>query len=547
MTPNQLAFIGLIAPLIFVGVAVASWFQPGMRPPLVKQLALWSSAFALFTAALSGFFVAQYGLLETDLIGMNGLGFSLRLDTLSVLMAAMIAIIGFVVVKFSLNYLDGDARQGAFLGRLAATLAAVHLLVLAGNLALLLVAWVLTSISLHRLLLFYPERRGAQIAARKKFIIARLSDLFLLGAAVGLYSAFGTGHLETIFQALAQGATGLEWIAVLLVLAALFKSAQFPTHGWLIEVMETPTPVSALLHAGLLNAGPFLMVRMAYLLEASHSAGWLLITVGGLTALFGSVVYLTQNSIKTALSYSSVGHMGFSLLLCGLGAYPAAMLHLVAHSFYKAHAFLSSGSVVESLRVYKASPKPGPMKVPSLLAGAVVSLLIYVAFAKWWGVDLQNNPGLWVIGLVVVMGLARLLGTVLYPQAGVPMILRTLSLTVLVALAFFTFEGAMHQLIGSQIPMAGPLTTTELLIAGLLVVIFASTVVLQVKSASWMQTPIGQAWLVHLRNGLYVNACFDRLVGTWRLSAIPRLKASTTGSRSLSSTTIDFDWKQQSA
>ena len=194
------------------------------------------------------------------------------------------------------NYMDGDDRQGSFIGRLAATIASVQLLVISGNLGLLFIAWVFTSVSLHRLLLFYSERPGAIIAARKKFILARIGDASLLAAITLLYNLFGSGNLEFIFSELRAGIApenmlSIEFAALFLALAALFKSAQFPTHGWLIEVMETPTPVSALLHAGLLNAGPYLIIRMAFVMDASFYAPLLLISIGGFTALFASVVF----------------------------------------------------------------------------------------------------------------------------------------------------------------------------------------------------------------------------------------------------------------
>ncbi len=122
--------------------------------------------------------------------------------------------------------------------------------------------------------------------------------------------------------------------------------------------METPTPVSALLHAGILNAGPFIAIRMAFVIDGANLATTLLIVVGGLTAVFASVVLLTQPSVKVALGYSSAAHMGFMLMVCGMGIYPAALLHLVAHSFYKAHAFLSSGSAIDEARAAKVALPP---------------------------------------------------------------------------------------------------------------------------------------------------------------------------------------------
>ena len=296
MNSNLLSLLALLAPAFFVVIAIVSWFQPGLRPAFMKKGSMAAAIFSIIIASISIFLVFRYRLLQSDLLGLNGFGLSIRLDALSVLMSAMIALLGFIVVKFSCNYLDGDKRQGIFMGRLSATIASVQLLVLAGNLGLILIAWILTSLSLHRLLVFYPDRPRAVIAARKKFIIARLGDTCLLASIILLYDQFGTGNLEVIFksvQTLGLGNPGLELAAVLIALAAILKSAQFPTHGWLVEVMETPTPVSALLHAGLLNAGPFLVTRMAFVMDGTTYAPVVLIIFGGFTALFASVVFLT--------------------------------------------------------------------------------------------------------------------------------------------------------------------------------------------------------------------------------------------------------------
>ncbi|WP_425639771.1 proton-conducting transporter membrane subunit [Algoriphagus yeomjeoni] len=518
MNQSFLAFAVLLSPLVFVITAVTSWFQNGIHPSLVKKVATASTVVSILIAALSGFFVANYGTLESPLIGIDQLGLSVRLDALSILMLTMIALIGFIVVRFSMNYLDGDAHHGAFIGRLAATIASVQLLVLSGNLALLFVSWVLTSMSLHRLLVFYKDRPGAIIAARKKYIVARIGDACLLAAFTLLYIQFDTGNLEVIFQAiqanLASGSSmpGLEAVAILLVLATLLKSAQFPTHGWLVEVMETPTPVSALLHAGLLNAGPFLIVRMAFVMEASTYAPLILISVGGFTALFASVVFLTQTSVKTALGYSSVAHMGFSLMTCGLGLYPAAMLHLVAHSFYKAHAFLSSGSVIEVIRASKVTSSTRIGSPFRIALGILLALGLYAAFALAWGIDPQKELALLALGAVIVMGLSRLFTSAIDSNGNLKLMSQASLLAVLVTAAFFTLESGSHFLLSSQIPELAMPNFMEIILISMLLLAFGLTVFLQIIAPNLSAKPSYQAMAIHLKNGLYANAIFDRMV-----------------------------------
>jgi len=523
MSENLIILIALLSPAAFVITAIASWFQQGFKPKLIIVLSTIATILSLTIAAFSGLIVYENGLIESGLIGIKDLGFSIRLDSLSVLMLGMITLLGFIIIRFSINYLDGDQRQGTFIGRLAATIASVQLLVLSGNLGLLFVTWVLTSLSLHRLLVFYRERRGAQIAAKKKFILARLGDACLLIAVILLYSQFGSGNLEDIFNAVSEGSRAdlplmaLEAPALFLVLAALLKSAQFPTHGWLIEVMETPTPVSALLHAGLLNAGPFLIIRMAHVMEVSTLAPVMLITIGGFTALFGSVVYLTQTSIKTALGYSSVAHMGFSLMVCGLGVYSAAMLHLVAHSFYKAHAFLSSGSVIDVLRgskMAKLTRTGSPLKI---VLGIVMALALYTGFSLAWGMDLKNDVSLLVIGAIIVMGLSRIFVSAIDSKGSSAIILQSTLLALLVTVAFFTLESGTRHLLSSQLPAYTMPGLGKIIATSIILLAFSLAVFVQLIAPQLSKKPYCLNMAIHIRNGFYANTVFDKLVGTLRI------------------------------
>lgn len=519
MSENLLSIIALLSPLVFAATAVASWFQPGSRPKQIITLSKFATIASLFIVALCCVFVARQGYVASALWGAAGIGFSIRLDALSLSMMGMISLLGFIIIRFSRNYLDGDPKQGAFMGKLGATIASVQLLVLSGNIGLLFFSWVLTSISLHRLLVFYPDRPGAQIAAKKKFILARLGDACLLVALVLLYQTFGTGNLEVIFSAVknsvatGEGSLSVELSTLFLALAAILKSAQFPTHGWLIEVMETPTPVSALLHAGLLNAGPFLIIRMAYVMEASTVAPLFLLIVGGVTALFASVAYLTQTSIKTALGYSSVGHMGFSLMVCGLGVYPAALLHLIAHSFYKAHAFLSSGSTIELVRASKVVDETRKISPLEVVLGITMALLLYLGFVGLWGVDPQKELALLFIGAVIVMGLSRLFTAAFARNWSAKLLGRAILLSVVVTLAFFTLETTTHYLLGVQVPEMAQPGFGKILIAGLILLGFGLAILIQILAPQLSNKPKYQALAIHVRNGFYANAWFDKLVG----------------------------------
>ena len=522
MSQHSISIIAIASPVLFILLAIASWFQSGIRPKAIIAMSKVFTSINILIALVSCFYVYQYNLIQSGFIGIKNLGLSLRLDSVSAIMLLMISLLGFIIIKFSINYLDGDSRQGAFIGRLAATIASVELLVLSANLGLLFIAWVLTSVCLHRLLLFYNDRPVARVVAKKKFILARLGDLCLLLAVILLYNHFGTGDLETIFiQVKQSGGTiafsGLEVPALFLGLAAIFKSAQFPTHGWLIEVMETPTPVSALLHAGLLNAGPFLIIRMAFLIDVSSSTPILLLIIGGITALFASVVYLTQTSVKTALGYSSIGHMGFSLMLCGLGVYSAALLHLVAHSFYKAHSFLSSGSGIDALKASRITKEPKKERPVKVVVGILMALSLYAIFAYAWGLDFQNDFSLLLIGAVIVMGLSRIFTSALSTKWNSGLVAQAGLIGLLVATAFFVLESGTDFLLHSEIPeptMPGP---GKMITAIIIFAIFGIAVLIQIIAPQLSSKPFYRKLAIHVRNGFYTNAIFDRLISALRI------------------------------
>ena len=290
------------APLALLISAIAGFTGPGLRPRVANRLAEVSALFALWVALVSAALLFTHGSWDSALIGVRGIGLSIRLDAVSGVMFSLVSFIGWVVVRYSATYLDGEPRQGAFTGWLSLTLAAVLLLVLSGNLVQLVFAWIATSLFLHRLLMFYPERIAAQRAARKKFVTARMGDVALVGATLLLATGYGTADIATIAAAaradVAPPSAG--WAAGLLAVAALLKSAQFPLHGWLTEVMETPTPVSALLHAGVINAGGFLLIRFADVMLLAPGVLAVLVMIGGFTALFGGLVMLTQPAVKTS-------------------------------------------------------------------------------------------------------------------------------------------------------------------------------------------------------------------------------------------------------
>lgn len=517
MQASMLTLIPLIAPallLIYAGALATSTNKSQVSRARGEAIAVVGIIISLVSAIC----VYQFGMMQSSLLGWQGLGFALRLDALSISMFAMISILGYVILRYSANYIDGESRKAVFFSRLAITIASVELLILSGNLFQILFFWVITSMCLHSLLVFYRSRPQAIAAARKKFVLARLGDLSLLAAVVCIYMSIGSGDLQVIFEATQAANFAMNGLlisaTILLVITAMLKSAQFPTHGWLIEVVETPTPVSALLHAGLLNAGPFLMVRMSFLMIESTSASLMLIIIGGLTALFASVVFLTQPSVKVALGYSSVAHMGFSLLICGFGVYAAAILHVVAHSFYKAHSFLSSGSVVDGVRSRKVSLPARKGSMLRIALSIAMALGTYLLFCELWGIQIEQNFNLVAIGLIIVMGLSQLLAATVDTSGRTKTIMLTIGMTLLVSLSFFTLEHGARSILGSQIPeLQEPVALISSAITALLVC-YATVILLQLVSPRMKSSGFAYRLGIHLRNGFYANVIFDRMIGS---------------------------------
>jgi NAD(P)H-quinone oxidoreductase subunit 5 len=520
---NQL--LPCLAALAPLTLAVTALLSTEGSARTVARNAIAAAALAFALAAVASLGAALIGTGRTPLLGGSGLGLSLQLDALGAILIVLVSFVGLVVVRYSRNYLDGDPGQVRFTRWLLLTLAAVLTLLISGNLVLLLAAWVATSLALGKLLLFYDTRPAAVRASRKKFVASRLGDAFLALAALLLYIRFGTLEIGSLAaQARTGEGSALVTIAALLIVAtAMLKSAQLPLHGWLIEVMETPTPVSALLHAGIINAGGFLVLRLSDVLLLATPALDVLAVVGGATALFGSLVMLTQTSVKVQLAYSTVAQMGFMLLQCGLGAFSAALLHIVAHSLYKAHAFLSSGSIIDLARA-SWTPSPGgqPHAARLILAlAAVIGLALLTGLA--FGMTLRSNPAQIALGSVLLMGLVHLMANAIDERPNAFVVARAAVTAAGLALLYFALQAGMAWLVAGSFPAARPVDgLVPMLIAAAVVVSFAAVTVFQNQMMRRADAPFWIAAYVHLRNGLYLNTLANRLV----LTLWPRRAAS---------------------
>ena len=501
--------LSFLAPLALLLVTALALRRPGRRPGALPRLSEAGTLIALALVALGGLQYLSQG-------PASGL---LRADAISLSLALLVAFLGWVVIRFSRSYLDGEAREGAFHGQMLATLAAVLILVQAGNLWLLAGAAVAVGLGLKHLLLFYADRPEAQRAARKFTLAWHGGDGALILAALLLTARFGTtdlAQLATLSTRDGLGSAGGLAVA-LLVVAALLKCAAFPLHGWLTEVMEAPTPVSALLHAGIINSGGVILLSTAPLVQQSPGAMAALVMAGGFTALFGATVMLTQSAVKTALAWSTVAQMGFLMLQCGLGLWPLALLHILAHSLYKAHAFLGSGNAV---RAVAALRRPGPVASPDLLAvtrAFGIALVLYAGVAIGFSLLIgPKSAQALALGAILIFGVAYLVAQGLADAAPKELAQRTTMASLAAALAYFTFQLAAHGLWGHSLPATpepGPLEWALIVLA---LMSFGLVAVAQALFPLWAHHPATAGLRVHLANGLYLNTAFDRLIGGLR-------------------------------
>jgi NAD(P)H-quinone oxidoreductase subunit 5 len=454
-----------------------------------------------------------------------------HVDAIAIVMMTLISFIGLIIARYSMRYLLGDPGQGQFFRWMSFTLGATLLLVMSCNLVMFTAAWMLTSFGLHRLLTHYPERTWAIWAARKKFLISRLGDAMLIAALVLTYRCFGTTEYTAIFAAAdaihegtASGGWSTDLIGILFVLGAMTKSAQFPFHSWLPDTMETPTPVSALMHAGVINAGGFLVIRLSPLVSLSPIALDLLAVMGAITALLGSVVMLTQTSIKRSLAYSTIAQMGFMMLQCGLGAFSAALLHIVAHAAYKAHAFLSCGSVLDTAARMKVPAMPASSTGRNAWAfGGSLTIAAGIAFGTFQviGIDIMTKPGGVVIGLILTLALTQLLWNGL-ATGFVGLAFRSVANALLVTVAYSVSYLAMDRLVASSTSHHTVVPSSlDFAVLGLVALGFVGVFTLQALSGSLTNHRWVRSLYVHAMNGFYIDIPARRLTAWFYRQTAP--------------------------
>ena len=365
------------------------------------------------------------------------LNIGMLVDRLTAVMMVLITSVSTVIHVYSIRYLEGDLGYARFFALLSFMTFVILSLVSSPNLFMLFVFWQLLSWALYLLLAFnFPNRPACQNAF-KTFFVHRVGDVSFLCGIFLAYKYFGTLEFAGLFKAAAEqpqvislfsgmlDISAVTAIALLIFVGAMAKSAQFPLHVWLPDTMDSPTPVSALMHAGIINAGGFLLNRLAPFYALSPNTLHIVFVIGVLTVLLGASMMLAQNDIKKMLGFSTMGQMGYMIMECGLGAFALAIFHLIAHGLFKASLFLGAGKGIHAAREEPKlpdSPDHGPKKssnqltfITGLILTLIMPLIILMVAHGMLNIPLQDAHGAvillffaWVTASQVMFSLFRL-------------------------------------------------------------------------------------------------------------------------------------------
>jgi len=339
---------------------------------------------------------------------------ALTLDHLSRMMAVLVSGIGALIHIYSLGYMRDDEGKSRYFAALSLFMFAMLGIVLANNFVMLFMFWELVGFTSYVLIGHWFYRNAAADAAKKAFITTRIGDFGFMIGILTIWMATGSVIFSEIaprISTLTSHSTFLTAAALLIFCGAVGKSAQFPLHVWLPDAMEGPTPISALIHAAtMVAAGVYMLVRVAFIVQASQTALLVVAWVGTITAAMAGLIATQQDDIKRILAYSTISQLGYMMMAVGLASNDAAMFHLFTHAFFKALLFLGAGSVIVALHHEQNIWKMGGLsrKLPITFATFAVGALALIGcppFSGFFSKDAilalayKHNPAIFAIAL----------------------------------------------------------------------------------------------------------------------------------------------------
>ena len=320
-----------------------SWILPTVLVGIA-----WVAAMVVFVNVIFGGNTYHVTLYEWIGVGDFHIDIGLYVDQLTAMLLLVVSTVGFLVHVYSIGYMNGDRGMWRFFAYLNLFMFSMLLLILGDNYLMLYVGWEAVGLCSYALIGFWYKKPSAAGAAKKAFVVNRVGDFgFGLGVMM-IWTTLGTLSFTGVFDKIGgQSELTATVIALLLLAGAIGKSAQFPLHVWLPDAMEGPTPVSALIHAAtMVNAGVYMIARSNPIFAHAPTAMFVVASIGIFTAIFAAAIALTQNDIKKVLAYSTVSQLAYMFTGLGVGAWAAAIFHLVSHGFFKGLLFMGSGSVI---------------------------------------------------------------------------------------------------------------------------------------------------------------------------------------------------------
>ena len=447
----------LVLFIPFIPVFIAFFIAFLNKKELMPKVSLYFSSGVALLALYGTYYVISN---DTEIFGFGGL---LVFNKLSAILVPYVAILGLVIRKYATKYMWDEPGYKRFFILLNFIFSAIYLLVMSNNLIILTIAWQLMSIALYLLITFNVESKSAVKNGGRTMLIHKLADLLFIIAVVLTYKTFGSFDLTELSQKwLAMSETGsvdnpmIYVIGFLFLFAAMMKSAIMPFHLWLPYTSEAPTPVSALMHAGVVNVGGILLNKMAFLLLLTPAVLNVAFVMGLVTAIGASLLMLAVSDIKRSLGYSTVGQMGYMIMEVGLGAFSLAIYHLMVHGIFKASLFLESGSLIHLARkapnipkrlshelFWEEKPQYNSVNMFRLIAIFTVLPVIVFIGVKYVLTDefIEFNAA------IVILAFAWLTGTQLFlsffevSKANSPKVILTLVSSFIVVLFTYEFVG----------------------------------------------------------------------------------------------------------
>jgi NADH-quinone oxidoreductase subunit L len=390
---EQSHWLPILAMAASFGLSIAAFVQiRGAEEPVVVDFWKWFS------------------------VGSFQVPFGFQVDQLTAVMLLVVTGVGLLIFIYSKGYMHADPGYYRFFAYMSLFAFSMLMLVMANNYLLLYLGWEAVGLCSYYLIGYFYHKPEAAAAGTKAFIVNRVGDFgFGLGVML-IFVVFGTLNYTGVFQQVGQGVgsdSALIGIALLLFMGAMGKSAQFPLHVWLPDAMEGPTPVSALIHAAtMVTAGVYLVARSSVIFASAPGALLFVGAIGAFTAIFAAVIGIAQQDIKKVLAYSTVSQLGYMFMALGVGAWSAAIFHLVAHAFFKALLFLGAGSVIHSMGGEQNMGCMGGLarRIPvtwiTFMAGGLALSGIF-PFAGFWSKDeilgrsfQEGVYVIWAIGII---------------------------------------------------------------------------------------------------------------------------------------------------